>query len=363
MSKRSKASNVAPGSVPTSNAPIVPHLRRFDYDVTNTVNVSSSDDVRATVRDLFVGVWPHASFDELWLAFHDFDLLFGGRMRGYAGCDTVYHDIQHTLDMTLATARLCAGYEVTVDAGERLGAERAVLAVICALFHDSGYIRKNTDLEHRNGAELTSTHVSRSAAFLRRYLPGIGLELQAPVAAEMVHFTGYEKPLDEINLADPLDSMAGHLLGTADLIAQMADRCYLEKCRDRLYLEFVLADIAIETGGAEPGPRTVRYQSGIDLLLQTPAFFKNTVKKRLDADFNKAYRYVEALYAGSNPYLAFIERNIAYLEHIIETGEWPALRRSPPCFTVNTDPLNRANALVNQKLAALRKSGAELALA
>ena len=34
--------------------------------------------------------------------------------------------------------------------------------------------------------------------------------------------------------------MVGHLLGTADMIAQIADRCYLEKCRDRLYAEFVL---------------------------------------------------------------------------------------------------------------------------
>jgi hypothetical protein len=348
-------------SVTSVATPIVPHVRRFDYDVTNTVNVSSCVEVRDTVKDLFVDVWPHASFDELWLAFHDFGMLFEGRMPGFEGCDTVYHDIQHTLDVTLATARLCAGYEVSADAEERLGADRAVLTVICALFHDSGYIRENTDHAHRNGAEYTNCHITRSAAFLRRYLPGIGLEQQAAVAAEMVHFTGYEKPLTEINLTDPLDSMAGHLLGTADLIAQMADRCYLEKCRDRLYLEFVLADIAIET--AENGQRTVRYQSGIDLLLQTPAFYKNAVKKRLDKDFNKAYRYVEALYAGNNPYLAFIERNIAYLEHIIETGEWPALRRSPPCFTVNSKPLQSANALVNQKLSALHRSGEELALA
>ncbi|MEE4185367.1 MAG: hypothetical protein V2J12_06355 [Gammaproteobacteria bacterium] len=340
---------------------LVPHLRRFDYDVTNSVNVSSLEAVRGAVRELFTRVWPLASFDQLWLAFHDFGLLFEGRMPGYEGCDTVYHDIQHTLDMTLATARLCAGYEMSVDSSEQLQADRAMLTVICALFHDSGYIRGAADGAYRNGAELTHCHVSRSAAFLRRYLPQIGLGAAASIAAEMVHFTGYEKPLDAINLSNPLDSMAGHLLGTADLIAQMADRCYLEKCRDRLYLEFVLADIAIESGSS--GQRTVRYQSGIDLLLQTPAFYRNTVKKRLDTDFNKAYRYVEALYAGTNPYLAFIERNIAYLEHIIDTGEWPALRRSPPCFTVNDNPLSATNRLVNQKLAALRSAPAELELA
>ena len=301
-----------------------PQVRRFDYDVTNTVNVSCIDEVRSATREILYRTWPQASFDELWLAFHDFELLFNGRM---PGCDTVYHDIQHTLDMTLATARLIAGYEISVDETERLGPDRAVLGIICALFHDSGYIRESVDREHRNGAELTNCHIARGAVIVSSYLQRIGLGAYAARAAEILHFTGYEKSLDQIVLDDPLDSMVGHLLGTGDLIAQMADRCYLEKCRDRLYLEFVLAGIAIDDSGN--GTRTVRYQSGIDLLLQTPDFYRNVVKKRLDQDFNKAYRYVEALYNGQNPYLAFIERNIAYLEHIIETGEWPALRRSP----------------------------------
>ena len=48
-------------------------------------------------------------FDKLWLAFYDFERLFTGRYPGYLGCDTTYHDMQHTLDMTLALARLVAG--------------------------------------------------------------------------------------------------------------------------------------------------------------------------------------------------------------------------------------------------------------
>ena len=46
-------------------------------------------------------------------------------------------------------------------------------------------------------------------------------------------------------MKDPRDIKLGHLLGTADMIAQMADRCYLEKCRDRLYPEFVLGGVAV----------------------------------------------------------------------------------------------------------------------
>ena len=60
--------------------------------------------------------FPGASFDKLWLAFYDFERLFTGRLPGYRGCDTTYHDVQHTLDMTLALARLVVGYERSVDA-------------------------------------------------------------------------------------------------------------------------------------------------------------------------------------------------------------------------------------------------------
>ena len=337
-----------------------PRQRRFDYDVTNTINVSDIDEVRTAVALLFVELWPDIVLDELWLAFHDFQRLFEGRMRGFAGCDTVYHDTQHSLDVTLATARLIAGYEKTVGHSERLGPDRALLGVICALFHDAGYIRERDDSQFRNGAEHTMWHVSRSAQFLREYLPSIGLQQLAYKAGLIVHFTGYERDVEalETKLQNPLDSVVGALLGTADLIGQMADRCYLEKCRDRLYLEFVLAGIAIEE--AEGGVRKVRYQSGNDLLLQTPKFYQDFVKPRLKKKFNRAYRYIEALYDGRNPYMEFIERNIAYLEHIIETGNWSELRRTPPCYTVIDDPIAAANALVNSRLMALHDQPAVL---
>lgn len=337
---------------------VSPRERRYDHDVTNTVDVSSTECVREAVRELFDETWPDASFDIPWIAFHDFETLFEGGMNGYRGCDTVYHDIQHTLDVTLALARLMAGYEQTVDDDERLGAERAILGLIVALFHDSGYILSSADETHYNGAELTLTHVSRSADFIADYLPTVGLRKATRIAVEIVHFTGYEKALEDIELDDPLDSLLGHLLGTADLVAQMADRCYLEKCRDRLYPEFVLGGIAIAEN--PEGRLQVRYQSGEDLLLQTPRFFREVAMKRLNMGFNRAYRYVEALYDGKNPYMEFVERNIAYLEYIIQTGEWPKLRRSPPCFTIVDNPISTTNVLVNQHIERLREIPAVL---
>ena len=93
---------------------IVSQDRRNDYDVTNTVQVSNAADVRNAVWELYSSTFPGAPFDKLWLAFYDFERLFTGRYPGYLGCDTTYHDMQHTLDMTLAVARLIAGYERSV---------------------------------------------------------------------------------------------------------------------------------------------------------------------------------------------------------------------------------------------------------
>ncbi|MEZ5564224.1 MAG: hypothetical protein R3F24_01325 [Gammaproteobacteria bacterium] len=336
-----------------------PGERRNDYDVSNTVRVSCVDDVRSACQELFATTWPGSNFDPLWLAFHDFRRLFRGHADGYIGCDTLYHDQQHSLDVTLAMARLLAGYEQTVPDTDRLGHERAVAGLVCALFHDSGYIRRVGE-RHLNGAEFTAYHISRSADFLTTYLPAIGLGNWVPAARKLVHFTGYEIELDEIELEDPLDSTVGHLLGTADLLAQMADRCYLEKCRDRLFGEFVLAGIAVNQ--RSPQERIVRYASGMDLLRQTPGFWEMGARKRLETGFNHAYRYMNILFGGQNPYLLAIEQNMAYLARLLESDGLAGLRRKPPVFTVLADPTASVGALVSRQLANLNAPAASLGL-
>ena len=327
--------------------------RRNDYDVTNTVQVSDPVSVRNAVHELFAETFPGMSFDKLWLAFYDFERLFNGRYPGYKGCDTTYHDMQHTLDMTLTLARLVSGYERSVEPPDRLGAARAQMAVITSLFHDSGYIRHETrDKDFTNGAEFTLYHVSRSADFLRRYLPELGLAKDVGVASMIVHFTGYELDLDKIELDDPRDIICGHLIGTADMIAQMADRCYLEKCRDRLYNEFVVGGVAVEN--AKPGEYMVRYTSGKDLLKKTPTFYQHVMRDRLNSKFNRVYRYIEVLYDGQNPYIEAISTNITHLVRILETGDWSLLRRKPACFLGIAAAVHDIEKLVAAQLAAFK---------
>lgn len=330
--------------------------RRNDYDVTNTVQVSSPASVRNAVHELFSETFPGMSYDRLWLAFYDFERLFTGRYPGYAGCDTTYHDMQHTLDMTLAVARLVVGYERSVEPTDRLGANRAQMAIVTSLFHDSGYIRHEVrDKNFTNGAEFTLYHVSRSADFLRRYLPELGMSRDVGVSSMIVHFTGYELELDKIELDDPRDIICGHLIGTADLIAQMADRCYLEKCRDLLYKEFVVGGIAVEN--AKPGEYMVRYKSGMDLLKKTPTFYQQVTRDRLNSKFNRVYRYMEVLYGGKNPYIDAIRCNISHLVRVLKADDWSLLRREPAFFLGIANAVQDIERLVTTQLASLTGIG------
>jgi hypothetical protein len=324
--------------------PWMPNSRRSDFDVTDTVQVSSPTAVRAEVARLFQSTWPGADFRPIDRSFETFTELFTGKSPQFEGVDTLYHDMQHTLDITLAMVRLMAGYERSVPPELLLGPERAVVGTVTALFHDVGYLRERSDSEHTNGAEFTRNHVSRGIAFLARLLPELGLGHWAPVVTEVMHCTGYEKPLAKLEFPDPRDAKLGALMGTADMVAQLADRCYLEKCRDRLYPEFVLGGVALDRG--QEGFPAIRYASGVDLLRQTPKFVDDTRTKRLDQGFGAAYRYYEALFGGRNPYIESIERNMAYLRQILRSESWHMLRRTPPLFTAVPDATTTMRSLM-----------------
>lgn len=323
-------------SAATPLLPVTSRFRRSDFDVTNTVQVSSTAAVSAAVTELFAEIWPSVAAEQIAQTLDTLDALFAGRLPGFAGLDTVYHDRQHTLDVTLAATRLMVGYERTVRTSDRLGAERALVGLVTAAFHDSGYVREAGD-SVPNGARYTSTHVSRSARLIEAFLPTIGLGAWSETAGQIVHYTGYERPFAQIVAPDARDHRLGHLIGTADLIAQMADRCYLEKCRDRLYPEFVLAGVA--AGKTIEGHVATRYGSGLDLLRKTPAFVEAMRRDRLDGAFDQAYRYLDILFDGRNPYIDTIDQHMEFLDRILRTGNFALLRRNPPVFTHSPDPM------------------------
>ena len=300
-------------------------------DVTNRVNVEDPQRVLDAVLGLFSARYPGADFAPLARAFDDLAALFDGRYPGYLACDTLYHDLRHTLDMTLAMARLIDGHERSSAAADRLGPRRAMLGVLVALLHDSGYLKRSSESHVENGAAFTKVHVSRSADFVSTYLPRLGFGAEAPVAARLVHFTGYEMEIEDIRIDDARERMLGWMVGTADLIGQMSDRMYLEKCREFLYREFVVGEVARET--LPDGRELVRYASPEDLVIKTPGFYEHVARSRIDRKFGGVSRFVGAHFDGPDLYQGEIDRNMEFLHRAIETADLGRLRRF--CYSLS----------------------------
>lgn len=298
--------------------------RRNHYDVTNTVRISHPQDVCKAVKKILSGLYPQADLKVIDRSFDTFTQLYAGTLPGYLGCDTWYHDAQHSLDCALATARVLDGYERSEPRDNQLGERRGLLGVIVALFHDAGYIRRTSDTAV-NGAEFTLNHVRRSGEFLSDYLPTIGFGDQVKLTSQIVHFTGYEVALDNIQVTHPKDRMLGFILGSADVIAQTADRCYLEKCRDFLYREFEICGLAGESrSGSKP-----MYSSARELLQKTPDFNKKMWDERLEGYFQGCYHYMDKHFGGKNPYIDSINDHIERIARINRTKRYGELKMRP----------------------------------
>ncbi|MDX1609567.1 MAG: hypothetical protein R3225_05545 [Halofilum sp. (in: g-proteobacteria)] len=308
--------------------------RRNHYDVTGRVFIADPRVVCAEVSAILRERFPEVDLRPVERAFDVFTSLYAGDWPGHLGCETWYHDAQHSLDCALVLARLVDGHELDVAADQRLGARRAVLGVIAALFHDAGYIRRHSD-DAWHGAEFTLYHVRRSGEFLAEFLPTIGFGDEAAMTEQLVHFTGYEVALDRIRVEHPIDRRLGFLLGTADILAQMSDRCYLEKCHDCLYPEFEICGLAGRPREEAPSPV---YASPEDLVRKSPGFMDQIWAERMDGYFEGVYRHAETHFGGRNLYVESVEKRRRQLHEALGRDSLEgSLRRQVDC--INAGPL------------------------
>lgn len=300
--------------------------RRSEYDVTDSIKVTSTQDVYKEITRLFSETTHAHYYLPLQRSFEIFEALYEGKHPAYYACDTEYHNKQHVLDVTLATMRLIAGRERSVCSENRFSTQQVLLAVITALFHDVGYLRKREENHIRHGAEFTRIHVSRSADFLFEHMQSIGLGKYAVLAKQLVHFTGYEYEIENIGVPNQKYRELGNIIGSADVLAQMADRTYLEKCRNHLYPEFVQGGMCVQNDAM--GKPQLIYASADELLLKTPRYMRDVFNHRLTHSFSACFRYIENYFFGINVYLINVQKNFAYLSNQvakIETSECPPL--------------------------------------
>jgi hypothetical protein len=272
---------------------------------TKLLDISDTAGILAEVKRAASLILPNFDFRRFDDAFNDVDRLFQGKYEGYRACNTKYHDFNHTLMVLLAMARLMHGATV---AGVRFTEKEVNLGFIGALMHDTGYIQSADDYTG-TGAKYTLIHIRRSVRFIQDYYA-----LEPYFAKDMKNFhdilscTGIQTMVNEILFESENVALLGKMLGTADLLGQMADRLYLEKLM-LLYSEF-------EEGGV-PG-----FDSEADLLRKTVSFYKRT-KTRFQDEFGNVNRYMvhhfkERWNIESNVYEESIENNINYLKFVLK---------------------------------------------
>jgi hypothetical protein len=262
------------------------------------------DEVKTIVSMLF------SSFDftTLDLVFTDIVRLFKGEYPGYGPCRTQYHDLKHTTDTFLAMARLIHGVMLS---GEQLTSEQVTLGLVCALMHDTGYIQR-TDEQQGEMAFKSLTDVGRSIAFMDQYKSDRGLSPEIfRHSSVILTCTDLSAKISEIHFPSPEIALLGKLIGTADLLGQMADRTYLEKL---LFLFDEFRD-----GGV------MGYKSELDLLRKTRDFYRMS-RQRLAKDLAGVNECMRSHFKlrwnlDRDLYMEALERHMAYLMHILKNHE------------------------------------------
>lgn len=276
----------------------------MEIQLAQLIKHDDPEEILKTVKDLYLRFYSSISFMQVEHIFRKTVPLFSGNYPGYMACNTEYHNLNHTLDAFLATARLIDGKNISEN---RFSETLAMRLLISALMHDTGYIQENGDTG--TGAKYTSNHVERSINFVRKNAYNLTLDdNDVTEIGTIIACTGLKNKWEDIPFTSTDEMKAGAILASADILGQMSDRQYLEKLLF-LYYEFREADI--------PG-----FTTEFDILRKTEQFYETT-KTRLDKTLLAAHEYArihfkERLGVDRNLYIEAIDRQISYLREIIK---------------------------------------------
>lgn len=277
-----------------------------DFQLTDLVDMDDHEEILKEVKVILQMINPQFDFSHLDWAYSLVHRLFNGKYPGYRECNTAYHDLFHTSEIMIAMTRLIHGAMIE---GFHFSEKDINLGVVSALLHDTGYIQAADDTTG-TGAKYTMSHIQRSVDFTHWIYENDPYFCdQGKNFADIMFCTGLNTKIGDIKFETPQIRMLGQMLGTADLLGQMADRHYLEKLL-HLYPEFVEGNV--------PG-----FESELELLKKTAGFYEIT-KKRFANDLGEAFRYAISHFRvrwgrDEDLYGEQIERNIAYLTWVVDT--------------------------------------------
>ena len=249
---------------------------------------------------------------------------FAGKHPEYRSSETKYHNLRHSYSVVLATVRLfhglaCEGRSVSDDVLTR--------AIYSAYFHDCGLLLKSTETE-ASGAAFAKEHEARSVLVLENYLDEHGLS-QAIIEDCSLIIQCTNLGVDPGSLDYPSEDirLACSVVGSADILAQMADRFYLERL-PLLFEEHKEGGIA-------------SHDSAIELMQHTSYFYHDVIVNRLEKVFENLALVMQVHFRerwglDRNLYLENINKNIEYIKVVVQSCEDELdelqrfLRRSPP---------------------------------
>lgn len=273
------------------------------YDL---IDVSDPEIVLKEIKQIIALMVEGYDTSKLEMVYTDIVTLFRGEFPGYQASNTKYHDLEHTNSVALASARLIHGCTL---AGMVFDVDNLLLGIYAALFHDVGLIQTKDD-KVGSGAKYTVGHEKRSIVFIRKYLSQKGFpNQQIDDCSHLIMCTILNLPPKEIPFRSPEIETLGKIVGTADLMAQIADRYYIEKLL-LLFQEFQEAGVP-------------DFATELDLLKKTEGFYKNVAEQRLAHDFsgisaNMTAHFKQRWGVEKDLYSESIQKNIDYLRILLE---------------------------------------------
>jgi hypothetical protein len=272
------------------------------YDLTDT---NSTADTLAEIKNILLLIDPSLDPSPIEKIYEDIIRLFNGEFPGYRASNTKYHNLEHTCSTTLAAARLIHGLHVQ---GQVFSPRLVQLCLIGTLFHDTGLIQTEEEVEG-TGAQHTIGHEDRSIALMGKYLAEKGYSQEdIRDCGHIIKCTELFFPLEEIPFNSEEVRTMGKVLGTADLVAQMADRNYQEKL-PLLFLEF-------QEAGMEG------FESPLELFSKTEEFYRKVARKRLTGVLEGVssaalYHFRERWQIDKNLYEESIKYNIRRMKETV----------------------------------------------
>jgi len=302
-------------------------------DVTGTVSIADTASVQVEVEGILGESFGAGRVDRgvLQAGFALVDRLFAGEHPGYLVCDMPFHDLRHSLDTTLVTARLIAGCRrAGSGAAGALSSEMAVLGVLLALLHDVGYLRKESEAAFV-GPQFMAEHEARGADFAADWLRETTLAGYAPLAT-LIHATRLGADCNRLFAEHDVAAVAlGRMLGSADLLSQIADHFYVERCYYHLYPELVLADL--DRKRLPDGREELLYRDAFDLVAKTRGFCEHVIAKRLRGAFGDVAHCLSIYFGGADPYADGIAGNLDRLSRMSVDGIGSLLGYEPATTT------------------------------